>query len=78
MSKNQRVPRIKSILADFKNLLLGVKGKSLTSTKATEELGHIDKKIQAYGDDFGHKKTYLYTLVTFSKEARDIIKSELG
>jgi len=39
MSNKERIPHLKSILADFKSLLLSVKNKSLNNIKATEDLG---------------------------------------
>jgi len=78
MSNKERIPHLKSILADFKSLLLSVKNKSLNNIKATEDLGQINEKIQAYGANYGSKGTCLLTLINFSKEAKGIIKEELG
>jgi len=78
MNSKERKPHLKSILADFKSLLLSVKSKSLNNTKATEDLGKINKKIQAYGANYGSKGTCLLTLIDFSKEAKGVIEEELG
>ena len=75
MSNKERISQLNSILTDSKSLIqhLSLKTNSLSRTKQEEKLGHINKKIKAYGNNFGHKDEFLYPLFLLSKEVSEII-----